>query len=196
MRPVHQIQARFAGIFDSLAETVLWTDPRHHAGDVELNGYLTKGSGPEGGPEFRFRAQVAGLELGALLRLASQDERWRVDQLHLETMEDQDLFLAARVQSLAEPALNVPQSLEALLAGLDQALAASTLGPLEREDAREALARLPQLCAQPAEPAYAGRIRPRLSLLKDRFKTCPQTWHQAQGLLLKLEAHLKRQGLP
>lgn len=196
MRPAHQIKAKLVGIFESLSEAVLWTDQRHHAEDAELSGYLTKGSGPEGGPEFRFREAVPGLEVGAVLRLASTGVRWRVDRLHLETMEEQVLFQSAHVQSLEAPPLPVAEGLDALLAGLDKALAACTLAPLDREDAREALARLPQLCAQPGDPAHAQRIRQRLSLLRDRFKACPQTWFQAQGLLLKLEAHLKRQGLP
>jgi hypothetical protein len=60
----------------------------------------------------------------------------------------------------------------------------------------EALQRLPALAQQPADPGHAARLRQRLSLLKDRFKACAQTQHQAHGLLLKLEAQLKRKGLP
>lgn len=197
MEAARQIKARFEGIFASLAEPVRWTDLRRDPAEAALHGYLTKGSGPGAGPEFRFREAVPGLQIGALLQLQSDPQRWRVTNLHVEDLEQTVLFVAARVEPLdAADTAPLAEGIEALLQSLDAALAASTLAPLDREDAREALIRLPSLCARPSDPAHAARIKARLTLLKDRFKACPQTAHSAQGLLLKLEAHLKRQGLP
>lgn len=197
MEAARQIKARFEGIFASLAEPVLWTDARRDPEAVELQGYLTKGSGKDAGPEFRFREPVPGLQSGALLALRSDAQRWRVTSLRSEDLEDTVLFIAARVESLeAAPAQALAETLDSILATLNETLAASTLAPLEREDAQEALARLPRLCATPQDPAHAARIKARLTLLKDRFKACEQSSHRALGLLLKLEAQLKRQGLP
>ncbi len=196
MDPARQIKARFEGIFASLAEPVLWLDLRRDPAEAELQGYLTKGSGPGASDEFRFSAPVAGLLPGAVLRLASGEARWRVQSLHEERMESQLLFVAARVVSLQAGHEEASERAETLIAELQACLERSSLGPLDRDDAAEALARLPRLCAQPADHEHAARLRARLFLLKERFKRCPQTWHPAQGLLLRLEALLKREGLP
>lgn len=196
MDPARQIKARFEGIFQSLSETVLFSDQRVEALDQPLMGYLTRGSGPDAGEEFRFLEPVAGLLPGSLLRLASKPERWRVEDLAEERMDGELLFVAARVRRLDGDSAPPDASLQGILASLQGLLAGSTLTSLEAEDAREALARLPQLCGAPADPEHAHRIKVRLRLLKDRFHGCPQTAHTALGLLLKLEVQLKRQGMP
>jgi hypothetical protein len=197
MDAARQIKARMERIFQDLAEPVLWDDRRLHSGERRLHGYLTKGSGKDAGQEFRFPERVDGLASGAILRLASADERWRVAEVHIEELDQQVLFVAAKVVDLSAPEPEaLPEELDGILLALGQALDASTLGPLEREDVREALLRLPALAQSPGDPGHATRLKQRLSLLKDRFKACPQVQHQAKGLLLKLEVQLKRKGLP
>ena len=196
MGPARQIKARVEGIFRSLAETVAFSDQRVGALDQPLQGYLTRGSGPDAAEEFRFLEAVPGLDSGSLLSLPSREGRWRVESVAEERMDGELLFIAARVQRLDGALPPAEPGAQDLLEALQGLLAASTLGPLEAEDAHEALARLRRLSGRPADLEHAHRIRVRLSLLKERFRGCPQTAHSALGLLLKLEAQLKRQGLP
>jgi hypothetical protein len=197
MDAARQIKARFQAIFGNMAQPVLFSDQRCGAEDVELSGYLTRGSGPEAGHEFRFQQGIDGLDAGSLLRLKSDGERWRVTLVREERMEGELLFVAAAVDRLsARPTPVPPAEVHELLLALAAKVGQSTLGPLETADAVEILERLPSLIDTPADPAHAARIKLRLHQLKELFKSCPQTGHSAQGLLLKLEAQLKRKGMP
>jgi hypothetical protein len=192
-----KIKARLDGIFAGMAKTVLLSDQRLGVERLPLRGYLTKGSGPKAGPEFRFQEAVAELGVGALLRLESGPERWKVTAVRQEVMDGELLFVSAQVERLdASTPPEPPAEIHELLSALARMLENSTLGPLEAADVHEALGRLPSLVDQPAEPGRALRIRERLALLKDRFMNCPQTARAAKGLILRLEAQLKRKGLP
>ncbi|HXC63281.1 MAG TPA: hypothetical protein VNZ67_02930, partial [bacterium] len=158
-----------------------------------LRGYLTRGAGPEAPWEFRFAEAVAGLEPGAVLRLAGHEERWRVESVGPVQLDGQALAWSARVERLGQqPAEAAPPDLAQLLAAAQELLEKSTLASLEREDVEEALKRLPGLAARRGEPGAAERVAQRLRLLRDRFQSCPQTGHAARGLILRLEAAFKR----
>jgi hypothetical protein len=188
---------RMRGLVERLAVELRWQDLRRAGDEEPLRGYLTRGAGPEAPWEFRFAAAVPGLEPGAVLRLASSQERWRVTAVGPVALDGQALAWGAKVQRLGPPsAPPPPPDLDGLLAAAEALLARSTLAPLEAEDVDEALRRLRALAARPLEPGATERVALRLRLLRDRFQACPQTGHTARGLILRLEAAFKRLGTP
>lgn len=198
MDPTRQIQERLAQIFERMALPVLWQERRDAPEEQLLQGYLTRGAGPEAPWEYRFQKPVPGLRQGGVLRTQGSEERWHVGKVLEERLETELLYVVARVEPLqAQPPAPLEQDVEALLLGLADLLSLSTLGPLEREDVTEALRRLNGgLCARPGEPGVASRIKSRLQLIDQNFKVCPQTGKDAKRLILKLEAQLKRRGYP
>ena len=191
------LHERMRGLVGRMAVDLLWQDLRRGDQEEALRGYLTRGAGPEAPWEFRFAEAVAGLEPGAVLRLAGDGERWRVDSVGPVQLDGQALAWGARVQRLVqEPAEAAPPDLDQLVGSAFELLAKSTLGPLEREDVEEALMRLRGLAARRGEPGAVERVAPRLRLLRDRFQACPQTGHAARGLILRLEAAFKRMDQP
>ena len=197
MDPNRQIQQRFAQIFERMAVPVLWQERRDTPEEKALQGYLTRGAGPEAPWEFRFQQVVPGLRQGAVLRTHGSQERWAVDTVLEEHLEAELLYVVARVEPLqGGGGAPLEQGLDVLLQSLAQLLEVSTLSPLRRDDAAEALHRLARLSARPGDPEHALRLKERLKLLDQLFKACPQTGKDAKRLLLKLEAQLKRRGYP
>jgi hypothetical protein len=192
MDDARQIRQRFEAIMERMGQTVRLRDQRLDPAESLHRGYRTRGTATSW--EFRFLEAPAGLQKGSLLSLDGEEERWRVDKVHFERDGNELLFVSAQVASLdaGKDAPNEEQA--ALLQALEALLKRSTLGPLERDDVSEVLHRLPRLFAGVQGPESGARIKARLKLLADRFKACPQTAHEAKGLLLKLEAHLKRKG--
>jgi len=188
------IQERVDAIFAKMAFTVHWQDLRDSAAERQLQGYLTRGAGAEAPWEFRFRQIVRGLKEGAVLR-GDDGNRWLVVQLVTEELEGELLYAAARVRDLEQDRA-LDEGLEPLLDGLAGLLERSALAALERDDVTEILARLPRLAADPKEPGHGARLKQRLQVLRQAFAGCPQTWHEARGHILRLEAALKRKGLP
>lgn len=189
-----QIRQRFESVMERMGRAVRLMDQRRQPAESVHRGYLTKGSGAEAAWEFRFLEAPDGLQEGSLLSLDGEAERWRVQRIHREQDGDEVLFVSAQVASLEAPEVPTAEDLAGHLAGLQETLLRSTLGPLDQDDVAEALARLPRLLAAGPDPTAAARIKQRLKLLSDRFKACPQTAHEAKGRVLKLEAHLKRKG--
>ena len=138
---------------------------------------------------------MPGLRPGAVLEPKGAG-RWLVLELVEQRLEGLPLYVAAKVASLEPGEGADDEALEPLLAALEALLALSAMPSLEAEDAREALARLRVLTPTPTAPGHGVRIKPRLRLLRERFMACPQTSHEARGLILRLEALLKRKGLP
>jgi hypothetical protein len=197
MDPDAPLHERMRGLVERLAEDLCWQDLRRFDLEERLRGYLTRGAGPDAPWEFRFAAAVPGLEPGAVLRLASSHERWRVTSVGPVALDGQVLAWGARVQRLGgEAPAPPPQDIDSLLTSVGELLGRSTLGPLEAEDVDEALTRLRALASRPLEAASMERVLQRLRLLRDRFKACPQTGHTARGLCLRLEASFKRLGSP
>jgi|GEM_PF-3818643 hypothetical protein len=187
------LHERMRGLIDRMAVDLLWQDLRRGDREEPLRGYLTRGAGPDAPWEFRFAEAVPGLEPGAVLRLATIQERWRVASVGPVQLDGQALAWSARVERLGqEPAEAAPPDLDQLITAAQELLAKSTLVPMECEDVEEALTRLRGLAGRMGEPGAAERVALRLRLLRDRFQACPQTGHAARGLILRLEAAFKR----
>ncbi|HXB97839.1 MAG TPA: hypothetical protein VNZ54_07270 [bacterium] len=121
---------RMRGLVERLAVELRWQDLRRAGDEEPLRGYLTRGAGPEAPWEFRFAAAVPGLEPGAVLRLASSQERWRVTAVGPVALDGQALAWGAKVQRLGPPsAPPPPPDLDGLLAAAEVLLARSTLAP-------------------------------------------------------------------
>jgi hypothetical protein len=190
-----QLRERMRGLVERLSEDLWWQDLRRGPDDQLLRGYLTRGPGAEPGWEFRFGSAVEGLMPGAVLRRSTGQERWRVTAVCERALDGQAHAWAAVVEPLSTAAeAPPPADLEGLLGTVEALLAQSALGPLDRADVAEALARLRVLAGQTGLDGVPERVALRLRLLRDRFKTCPQTGHSARGLILRLEAAFKRLG--
>lgn len=187
------IQERIDAVFQKMASTVLWQERRDQDSVRELSGFLTRGPGEEAGWEIRFRGPVPGLRSGAVLKLVD-GARWLVEQVVEESLGGETLFVAARVSALQEDA-ELADDVLALCQALEALLEHAAMPLLERDDAAEALARIPKLGAEAGKKGYGVRLKQRLLTLRAAFKACPQTGHQARGLILRLEASLKRKGM-
>ena len=196
MDDARQIRQRFETVMARMGQGVRLTDQRLENPESLHRGYRSKG--PAAGTwEFRFLELPAGLQEGSLLSLDGEAQKWRVDRVHVERDGNALLFVSAQVSSLESAPAPMAEDLGSLLKNLNDLLDRSTLAPLERDDVREALDRLQRLVAAAAgaeDRGLSARIKQRLHLLKERFKACPQTAHEAKGGLLRLEAHLKRKG--
>jgi hypothetical protein len=194
MKEDRMIHEKVDAIFERMAVPIAWQDLRVQAGDRQLSGYLTRGPGEAAGFEVRFRQPIPGMREGAILAVPDQG-RWLVLEVVEEHLGGETLFVAARVQSL-DSQDRPAEGFEPLLQALLDLVATSGLGPLEREDAVEALRRLEGLASRPADPGHALRIKQRLLVLRQVLPQCPQTGTEARGLILRLEAGLRRKGLP
>lgn len=195
MDDARQIRQRFEAIMERMGQSVRLKDQRLDPVESVHRGYRTKSQGTEVTWEFRFLELPSGLQVGSLLSLEGDSDRWRVEKLQFERDGDELLFVSAHVASLVSISDTPDNDFNGFLLGLKELLQQSSLGPLEQDDVQEALARLHRLSGAPTNPEAGARIRSRLKLLNERFKACPQTAHAAKGKLLKLEAHLKRQGI-
>jgi hypothetical protein len=187
------IQQRIDAVFQKMASTILWQERRDQEALRELSGFLTRGPGEDAAWEIRFRGSVPGLRPGAVLKL-NDGARWLVEQVVEESLGGETLFVAARVSALREDA-ELPDDVAALCLALGALLEHAAMPLLERDDAAEALARIPKLGADAAKKGYGARLKQRLLILRAAFKACPQTSHEARGLILRLEASLKRRGM-
>lgn len=188
------IHDKVDAIFERMASRVLWQDRRDRGEDRELHGYLTRGTGEAAFWEFRFRRRVEGMREGAVL-IQGDGGRWVVLDIVEESLGGETLFFAARVGSLDEK--SAPDgNLEALVQSLRGLLEVSAMPVLEREDVMEALQRFASLGADPTAKGHGVRLKQRLNVLRACFQACPQTGQAARGLILRLEAALKRKGLP
>lgn len=197
MEPDPYLRQRMLDLLERMATTVLWQDLREAAQERPLRGSLTRGAGPDAPWEFRFQAPVPDLRPGALLRLDGQDQRWRVTAVGARQWDQADLYWSAQVEALDGHGWTpLAEDVENLLGAINTLLDSSTLAKLEADDAREALTRLTALCPEPAAEGHAIRIKSRLGLLRERIAACPQTSNVGRGLILRLEAALRRRGLP
>ncbi len=198
MREDVTIREHVAVVFAKMAGPVLWLDLREDAPVRTLKGYLTRGAGKDAPWEFRFDSRVAGLREGAVLVEGDGPARWKVLALREEAAEHgAPLYWAARVEAIdAGDSPDAVEGIRGLLEALGALLAQSTLSPPEAGDVSEALERLAHLCGAPASQGHPERIRSRLVLIRQRFGACVQTERESRKLILKLEAGLRKAGLP
>lgn len=193
MEDARQIRQRFEGIMQRMGQAVRLNEQRAQPSESVHHGYRTKGTGPDASWEFRFLEHPQGLQEGSLLSLEADGERWRVESVHVEKDGGLLLFVSATVKSLESAEAEAAEDVEGLLQSLAALAKRSSLDPIEQDDVQEALQRVPRLLAQ-SGPEAGVRLKQRLKLLDERFKRCAQTAHEAKGLVLKLEALLKRKG--
>jgi hypothetical protein len=195
MDEVRQLRLTVEAIMQRMGKPVRLRDQRLQPPESLHLGYLTRGAGAEPPWEFRFLAAPPGLQEGSLLNFDGEPGRWRVEKVEAEHDGAGLLFVRAQVIDLDSAPGALPEDLTGLLQKLQALLERATLAPLERDDAAEALARLEKLSASAPGPGTSQRLHARLRLLHERLGSCRQIGHEAKGLLLRLEAHLKRKGL-